>query len=96
MDILLGILYLPFTLFCFLSGMAIEGVLTQSAPAAIFAAYAIGYTGPAVAFLTYPCLILSLFLRRKGKIKLSNWLRFAPPIVFFAVWGLCTVVEWLF
>ena len=95
MDILLGILYLPLTVIAFFSGMAIEGVLTQTDPASIFTAYALGYTGPLVAFTAYPCLIASILLRRKGKKRLAAGLRFAPLLVFGAVLGVCFLVEWL-
>ena len=93
MDILLGILYLPLSFIAFMSGMAIEGVLTQSAPSAIFTAYLLGYTGPLVAFAAYPCLIVSVLLRKKGKQHLANWLRLAPPLVFGAIPGICILIE---
>lgn len=94
MDIFLGIFYLPFTLFAFLSGMAIEGVLTQSAPSAIFAAYALGCIGPLVAFAAYPCLSASIFLRKNGKKRLASWLRVAPPLVLGTVCSICILMEW--
>ncbi len=95
MDIILGMLYLPLTLFAYLSGMAIEGVMTQSAPSAVFIAYALGYTGPLVAFAAYPCLIASIILRRHGKKRLAVWLRFAPPLVLGAIWSICILAEWI-
>lgn len=94
-DTVLAVLYLPFAFFCFLSGMAIEGVMTQTAPAALFAAYAVGWSGPLVAFLAYPCLILAIWLRRKGKARAARWLRFAPLMTMAAVWGVCALVEWI-
>ena len=96
MDLLLGVLYFPFFVFCFLSGMAIEGVMTQTDPAVIFTAYVIGYTGPLISVLTYPCLFLSVNLREKGNRKAARWLRFAPPLTMAAIWGICALVETIF
>ena len=94
-EIILLVLYFPVTmLFLFCGYMAEETVVTTAAE--WFEYRFIGYTGPVLGLLTWPCLFLAIWLRRKGKGKAAAWLRVAPLLILTALFLISYLLRWIF
>ena len=94
LELVLLFLYFPLTLlylFC--------GLLTDNPVVTIsqwFEFRFLGYVGPFLGLLTFPCLIAAIWLRKKGKEKLAAWLRVAPLLVFSSFFVIAYLLRWSF
>ena len=95
LEIVLLILYFPLTLLYLFCGLLTENpdVTTISQ---WFEFRFMGYVGPFLGLLTFPCLVAAIQLRKKGKKKLAAWLRVAPLLVFASFFVIAYLLRWLF
>ena len=94
-ELVLLILYFPLTLLYLFCGLLTENpdVTTISQ---WFEFRFMGYVGPFLGLLTFPCLIAAIRLRKKGKTKLASWLRVAPLLIFASFFVICYLLRWSF
>lgn len=95
LEIVLLFLYFPLTLLYLFCGLLTENpdVTTISQ---WFEFRFMGYVGPILGLLTFPCLIAAIWLRKKGKTKLASWLRVAPALTFASFFVICYLLRWSF
>ena len=93
MEIALLFLYFPVTLLYLFCGYLTENpqITTVSQ---WFESYVMGYTGPILGLLTWPCLFVAIWLRRKGKTKAAAWLRVAPLLALAFMFLLVYLLRW--
>ena len=93
-EIVLLVLYFPVTLFyLFCSYLAENPQITTASQ--WFEAYIMGYAGPILGLLTWPCLFAAIWLRRKGKTKIAAWLRVAPLLILISMFLLVYLLRWI-
>ena len=94
-EVVLLVLYLPVTLLFLFCGFLLEE--TTVATAAQWFEYRFcGYLGPVLGLLTWPCLFVAIWLRRKGKTKVAAWLRVAPLLALVFMFLLVCLLRWIF
>ena len=92
-EIFLLILYLPvtmlFEMFVFLSDEPVS-TLAQWVEFRFC-----GNVGPILGLLTWPCLFVAIWLRRKGKTKVAAWLWVAPLLILIFMFLLVDLLRWI-
>ena len=91
---ILGVLYVPLVLFCYLGLMAGEGAIGETDPLILAACYIPAYGLFTVSLTTYPALIFSSKCFEKGKRLAGHLLRWYPVLAFLALCFL-TDLLWL-
>ena len=93
-NIIMALVYVPFSFFSFLCGMAGEATLSQTNPLICACYNMFAWTGMLTSFATYPCLFLSQwFFDQKNNPSAGRLFRFLPPIVLTCAGLLCWAVE---
>ena len=93
-EIVLLILYIPVTILFEAFGFLSEEPVSTVAQWVEFRFC--GNVGPVLGLLTWPCLFVAIWLRRKGKVKAAAWLRVAPLLVLAFLFLLVCLLRWLF
>ena len=93
-EIVLLFLYLPVTLLFLMFGFLSEEPVATLAQWIEFRFC--GNVGPILGLLTWPCLFVSIWLRRKGKTKAAAWLRVAPLLTLAFLFLLVCLLRWIF
>ena len=94
-EIVLLVLYFPVTLFYLFCGYLAEN-LHIATVSQWFETRVMGLIGPILGLLTWPCLFVSIWLRRKGKTKAAAWLRIAPLLTLAFLFLLVCLLRWIF
>ena len=93
-EIVLLVLYFPVTLFYLFCGHLAENphIATVSQ---WFETRVMGLIGPILGLLTWPCLFVAIWLRRKGNTKVTAWLRVAPLLILIFMFLLVYLLRWI-
>ena len=92
-EIILLILYIPVTILFEAFGFLSEEPVSTVAQWVEFRFC--GNVGPVLGLLTWPCLFVAIWLRRKGKAKAAAWLRVAPLLALAFLFLLVCLLRWL-
>ena len=92
-EIFLLILYLPVTLLFAMFGFLSEESVSTLAQWVEFRFC--GNIGPILGLLTWPCLFVAIWLRRKGKTRVAAWLRVAPLLILISMFLLVDLLRWI-
>ena len=80
-NLVMAVLYIPLSLFCFLMGMATEAVYPDMSVFLIVEAYILAWGGMLIGALAHPCLILSqYYFSKKENPTAGRIFRFLPLI----------------
>ena len=93
-EIVLLALYLPVTLLFEMFGFLSEEPVSTLAQWIEFRFC--GNVGPILGLLTWPCLFVAIWLRRKGKTRTAAWLRVAPLLTLAFLFLLVCMLRWIF
>ena len=91
-EIVLLFLYFPVTLLLEMFGFLSEEPVSTLAQWVEFRFC--GNVGPILGLLTWPCLFVAIWLRRKGKTKAATWLRVAPLLTLASMFLLVCLLRW--
>ena len=91
-EIALLILYLPVTLLFAMFGFLSEEPVFTLADWIEFRFC--GNMGPILGLLTWPCLFVAIWLRRKGQANAAAWLRVAPLLTLVSMILLVCILRW--
>ena len=92
-EIFLLIFYLPVTLLFVMFGFLSEEPVSTLAQWVEFRFC--GNIGPILGLLTWPCLFVAIWLRRKGKTRVAAWLRVAPLLILISMFLLVDLLRWI-
>lgn len=93
-EIFLLVLYFPVTLLLLMFGFLSEEPVSTLAQWVEFRFC--GNAGPILGLLTWPCLFVAIWLRRKGNTRAAAWLRTAPLLALAFLFLLVCLLRWLF
>ena len=91
-EIFLLFLYVPVTLLFEMFGFLSDEPVSTLAQWVEFRFC--GNVGPILGLLTWPCLFVAIWLRRKGKTKAATWLRVAPLLTLASMFLLVCLLRW--
>lgn len=94
LEIFLLVLYFPVTMLFMMFGFLSEEPVFTVAQWLEFRFC--GNVGPVLGLLTWPCLFVAIWLRRKGKTTAAAWLRTAPLLALAFLFLLVCLLRWLF
>ena len=92
LEVVLLFLYIPVTLLFLMLGILNEDPVSTLAQWVEFRFC--GNVGPILGLLTWPCLFVAIWLRRKGKTKVAAWLRVAPLLILIFMFLLVDLLRW--
>ena len=92
LEIVLLFLYIPVTLLFAMFGFLSDEPVSTLAQWVEFRFC--GNVGPILGLLTWPCLFVAIWLRRKGKTKVAAWLRVTPLLALVSMFLLVCLLRW--
>lgn len=91
---ILGILYIPLSLFFSLSGMVSDGFVGKATPVQEAICNVITFLGVLTAPVAFGSLICSILSRQKGRSRLSFWIQFLPLLYIAVIIVLILILEY--
>ena len=84
LNIILAVLYIPWTLICSLAGLVQDGLVNETNKILLISGQIVTWSGLIVAFTSHYCLFLSNKAHAQGKKGASYVIRFLPVIIMVA------------